>query len=87
MIVVIGLCSDTAITQHEKRFAFAKAPDLAQNLRNVHRAVKGTKVGFRGGILTKIHYSHLGASFALVSVPVARVGGTTISRTVKIDQR
>ncbi|MBU2765852.1 hypothetical protein HAP94_06500 [Acidithiobacillus ferrivorans] len=53
---------------------------------NANRAPIGTKVGLRGGILNKIHYSHLGVSFALVRVPVATVAGKTLRQTVNIDQ-
>lgn len=53
---------------------------------NVHRAAPGILVGLRGGHLTRIHYSQFGKSFVLVRVPVAMIGGRTVTRTVKIDQ-
>ena len=54
---------------------------------NVHRATTGDTLGLRGGRLASIHYSALGTSFVSVHVPVAKVAGKTVTRTVHIDQR
>lgn len=54
---------------------------------DVHRADIGDTLGLRGGRLAKIHYSELGTSFVLIRVPVAKVAGRTVTRTVHIDQR